>query len=114
MNTLTFRNRVGELIDIQPVPATLVKNQFASVLEQALRRGPVAITKHDLAKAILISVEDFEALVGDRSQSLDSLNARFDGLLARMQTPTSKKGMEAAFNATPRALGKAAVKASRR
>lgn len=45
---------------------------------------------------------------------LDSLNARIDGLLARMQTPSAKKGMDAAFNATPRALGKAAVKAARK
>jgi antitoxin Phd len=114
MSTLTFRNRMGELVDIQPVTATLLKNQFARVLDQALRRGPVAITKHDAAKAILISMEDFEALVGERSQSLDALDARFDGLLMRMQTPSAKKGMDAAFNATPRALGKAAVKAAAR
>jgi antitoxin Phd len=112
MSTLTFRNRLGELVDIQPVTATSLKNQFASVLDQALRRGPVAITKHDSAKAILISMEDFQALVNERSQSLDDLDSRFDGLLARMQTPAAKKGMDAAFNATPRALGKAAVKAA--
>jgi len=114
MSALTFRNKLGELVDIQSVPATQLKNQFASVLDQAVRGGPVAITKHDTARAVLISVEEFEALVGERTRSLDALGAQFDGLLARMQKPAAKKGMHAAFNAPPQALGRAAVKAARK
>jgi antitoxin Phd len=114
MSALTFRNKLGKLVDIQSIPATRIKNQFASVLEQAERGRPVAITKHDSARAILISMEDFEALVGERSRSLDVLGAQFDGLLARMQTPAAKKGMDTAFNASPKALGRAAVKAARK
>ncbi len=114
MSALTFRNKLGELVDIQSIPATQLKNKFASVLDQAVRGGPVAITKHDSARAILISVEEFEALVGERTRSLDALGAQFDGLLARMQTPAAKKGRHAAFNASPRALGRAAVKAARK
>ncbi|MEI6303873.1 MAG: type II toxin-antitoxin system prevent-host-death family antitoxin [Betaproteobacteria bacterium] len=114
MSALTFRNRLGELVDIQSVPATMMKNQFASVLDQALRGNPVAITRHDTTKAILISIEEFEALTGERTRSLDALGAQFDGLLARMQTPIAKKGMSDAFNASPQALGRAAVKAARK
>jgi prevent-host-death family protein len=114
MSALTFRNRLGELVDIGSVPATRFKNEFGAVFEQALRRGAVAITKHDTARAILISVEEFEALVGERSSSLDALSGQFDGLLARMQTPAAKKGLAAAFNAAPKALGRAAVKAARK
>ena len=114
MSTLTFRNRFGELIDIQSVPATRLKNAFAGVLDLAVRGGPVAITRHDSAKAILISVDEFDALVNQRASSLDALGAQFDGLLARMQTAKSKKGMDTAFNASPRVLGRAAVKAARK
>ncbi len=114
MSTLTFRNKLGELVDIQSVPATRLKNEFASVLDQAVRGGPVAITKHDAPRAILISVEEFEALVAERARSLEKLGEQFEGLLARMQSPKAKKGMEAAFNASPKALGRAAVKAARR
>ena len=114
MGALTFRNKLGELVDIQSVPATRLKNAFASVLEQAVRGGPVAITKHDATRAILISVEEFEALVDVRSRSLEALGAQFDGLLARMQTPAAKKGMNAAFNASPKALGRAGAKAARK
>jgi antitoxin Phd len=38
----------------------------------------------------------------------------FDKLLARMQTAKARKGMAAAFNATPAKLGRAAVKAARK
>jgi putative transcriptional regulator len=39
--------------------------------------------------------------------------AEFDALLARMQTLKARKGMKAAFNASPSKLGRAAVKAAR-
>ena len=114
MSALTFRNKLGELVDIRSVPATRFKNEFAVVFEQAVRSGAVAITKHDTARAVLLSVEEFEALAGERSRSLDALSGQFDGLLARMQTPAAKKGVAAAFNASPKALGRAAVKAARK
>ena len=114
MSALTFRNRLGDLVEIPSVPATMMKNQFASVLDQAVRGNPVAITRHDTPRAILISIEEFEALTGDRSRSLDALATQFDGLLASMQTPAAKKRMSAAFNASPQALGRAAVKAARK
>ena len=114
MGALTFRNSLGELIDIESVAATRFKNEFATVLDQAVRGRPVAITKHTAARAILISIEEFEALVGERTRSLDALSAEFDGFLARMQTPKARKGMHAAFNASPKVLGRVAVKAARR
>ena len=114
MSALPFRNRMGEWVDIQSVPATAMKNQFASALEQAVRGTPVMITKHDKSKAVLISYEEFEALTGERSRSLDALGGQFDGLLARMQTPAAKKGIDAAFAASAKKLGAAAVKAARK
>lgn len=114
MSALTFRNKLGELVDIRSVPATRLKNEFGTIFEQAIRSGAVAITKHDTARAVLVSVEEFEALVGERKRSLDDLSGQFDGLLARMQTPKAKKGTAAAFNASPRLLGRAAVKAARK
>src|SRR6266852_3270376 len=102
MTTLTFRNRLGELIDVPSVAATRLKNEFGTVLEQAAR-GAVAITRHDAPKAVLVSYEDFEALV--KGQNLNGLGAEFDALLDRVQ---------AAFNAAPAQLGRAAVKSARK
>jgi hypothetical protein len=43
-----------------------------------------------------------------------AFRAASDALLARMQTPEARRGMHAAFNATPGELGVAAVKAARK
>jgi prevent-host-death family protein len=113
-NSLTFRNSQGELVDVPAVAATRLKNEFGAVLEQAVRRGAVAITRHDTPRAVLISYDEFQALIKARSASLGDLSAEYDVLLARMQTPKARKGMEAAFNASPSALGRAAVRAARK
>ena len=111
MSTLTFRNKQGELVDIPSIPATRLKNEFGTVFDRAMREGAVAITRHDTPRAVLVSYEEFESLAKARSTTLEDHGARFDALLGRMQTPVARKGMEAAFNATPAELGRAAVKA---
>jgi prevent-host-death family protein len=113
MSTLTFRNSQGELIDVPTVAATRLKNEFGAVLEQAVRGGAVAITRHETPRAVLVSYEEFQALVKARSHNLTDLRAEYDTLLARMQTPAARKGMEAAFNASPAELGRAAARAAR-
>ena len=112
--TLTFRNSHGELVDIPAVAATRLKNEFGAVLDQAVRGGAVAITRHEMPKAVLISYEEFQALIRDRAPSLNDLSAQYDVLLSHLQTPKARKGMEAAFNAAPADLGRAAVKAARK
>lgn len=113
MPTLTFRNSQGDLVDVTAVAATRLKNEFGAILEQALRGGAVAITRHDSPKAVLISYDEFQALVKAQSSDLNDLAAEYDVLLARMQAPKAKKGMEAAFNASPAELGRTAVRAAR-
>jgi len=110
---MTFRNSLGELVDVPAVAATRLKNEFGAVLEQALRSGAVAITRHDAPKAVLVSYDEFQALIKARSHDLNDLSAEYDVLLARMQAPAARKAMNAAFNATPAELGRAAVKAAR-
>src|SRR5213075_1419660 len=90
---LRFRNSHGELVDLQPVPATRFKNEFSAMFEQAALGHAVAITKHDTPKAVLISYEEFRALMEARSPSLGALEAEFDALLGRMQSPASREAM---------------------
>lgn len=94
------------------VAASEAKNQFGQVLESALRDGAVVITKHDTPKAILLSIEELEAIAA-RSQ-LDTLTREFDAKYVRMQKPSFAKAMDGAFAATPKQLGAAAVKAARK
>jgi len=114
MATLTFRNRAGDLIDVTSVPATRFKNEFGAIFERAMQRGAVAITRHDAPKAVLVSYEEFKALVDARMPALDALTARFDAMLARMQTPRAREGVAAAFDASPAVMGRSAVKAASR
>ena len=113
MPTLTFRNQMGDVVDIPSVPATRVQNQFRTVLDDVLKSGAVAITRHAAPEAVLISAELFAVLVQDQKSKLESLTAEFDGLVAGMQKPGFAKGMKAAFNATPAAMAKAAGKTAR-
>lgn len=110
MSRLTFRNSQGALVDIPTVAATRFKNEFGAIFEQAQVGGAVAITKHARPKAVLLSFTEFESLLKPRAASLDELGAQFDGLLERMQTRRAKKGMAAAFAASPAELGRAAVR----
>jgi prevent-host-death family protein len=114
MSKLTFRNSRGNLIDVPSVAATKAKNEFGAILEKATHGGAVAITRHDTPKAVLVSYDEFQSLVKARSRTLDDLGTEFDALLARMQRPRARKGMTAAFNASPAQLGRAAVKATRK
>jgi prevent-host-death family protein len=109
-----FRNRRGERVEASACTATDAKKQFARILETVLQGGAVVITKHDAPKAILLSVDEFSALTRSADSTLDTLTAEFDALYARMQTPKARAGMQAAFEASPRVLGRAAVRAARK
>ena len=56
----------------------------------------------------------FTATDGASARVLDVLAGEFDEQLARMQTPRARKGMAAAFSATPGRLGRAAVAAAKK
>lgn len=114
MPTLTFRNSQGELVDLPTVAASRFKNEFGAIFERAALGGAIAITKHATPKAVLLSYAEFESLVKSRLPALDDWGEQFDRLLARMQTPKARRGMAAAFSASPAKLGRAALKAAAR
>ena len=95
------------------VSATAAKNEFGRVLDEAVEKGAVAITRHDTPKAVLLSVDEYEALAAAGARRLEALTAEFDALYARMQTPRVRRGMKAAFDATPEEIGRAAVAEAR-
>lgn len=94
--------------------ATEVKNEFGRILEKAIQGETVVITKHDSPKAVLISVDQFNALKHAPEFKLDTLSGEFDALLARMQSAKARTAMKAAFSSSPQQLGKAAVLAARK
>jgi len=96
------------------VTATEAKNQFGPLLESAIQGDAVVITKHNTPKAILLSVDAYESLVRASRPDLGALREELDALVAHMQTPESIRAMDAAFNASPEELGRAAVAYAKR
>jgi antitoxin Phd len=96
------------------VTATEAKNQFGQLLERAIKGERVYITRHEAPKAVLISVDDFQALSSQAKTELNSLTSEFDSLLARMQAPGARAAIKAAFNASPKRLGVSAVEVSKK
>ena len=107
------RNRRGERVIPSPVTATDAKKEFGRVLEMVTKGEVVVITRHDAPKAVVLSVDDFNALAGDPERQLDTLSGEFDALLARLQTAKARAGMKAAFESSPKRLGRAAARAAR-
>jgi prevent-host-death family protein len=97
----------------QTVPAAAAKNQFGRLLESAIKGNRVVITKHDVPKAVLLSMEEFEALSTPRPK-LNLLRGDFDALFASMQTSKAKRAARSLFQATSKQLGEVAVAAARK
>jgi len=99
--------RVAEMPTIS---ATELKNATADVFEQVAARRAVAITRHEKPRAVLLSVEQYEALTGQQNPDwLEKLHEEYRGLLDRMQGPKQRAAAEKLFKATPEELGEAAV-----
>lgn len=109
-----FRNRLGDLVEVACVPATRLKNELGSLLDQAARGSVITVTRHDTARAVLISYEEFAALAKLRGDSLSTLSAEFEKMLESMQSQSQLAAADALFSATPQELGEAAVRAARR
>jgi prevent-host-death family protein len=100
--------------ELPSVTATDIKNSFASVWDRMTAEGAVAITRHEKPRAVLVSIERFEELLRAGRPALDQLTEESDDLLASMQTTKARRGMAAAFKASPTRLGRAAADAARR
>ena len=99
--------RVAEM---PTITATELKNATADVFEQVAARRAVAITRHDKPRAVLLSIEQYEALTGQQNPDwLEKLHEEYRGMLDRMQGPEQRAAAEKLFKATPEELGEAAL-----
>jgi antitoxin Phd len=99
--------RVAEM---PTITATELKNTTADVFEQVAARRAVAITRHDKPRAVLLSVEQYEALTGQQNPDwLEKLHEEYRGMLDRMQGPEQRAAAEKLFKATPEELGESAL-----
>ena len=71
---LRFRNARGDLVEVEAVAATRLKNEPGAIIEKVLTGGAVAITRHDAPKAVLISYEDFRSLAQARERVYEAVD----------------------------------------
>lgn len=100
------------LSSLPTVSASELKNGFGEVAMRALK-GPLVIQRHRRAEFVLMPVAEYVAMQEARTAPLAELSAKFDDMVARMNTSGAKRGVKALFGAQPSALGKSAVKAAR-
>jgi antitoxin Phd len=106
---LDVRSDYRQAAEVNSVAATKAKNEFGRLLDEVNQKGVLFITKHDTAKAVLLSVNEYTALSRATEVKLDTLSGEFDAMLARMQTPKARAVMKALFAAPSQELGEAAV-----
>src|SRR6476646_1551723 len=97
------------------IPSTQAQNEFGRILDQATAGQDIAITRHNVTRAVLVSAARYRQLTGGGEEpALTSLDARFDELYALMQTAKVREGTARAVEATPGEMGRAAVAAAKR
>jgi antitoxin Phd len=100
--------------DLDTVSATELKNATAEILDSVRSRRAVVITRHDRPRAVLLSIEEYEALAHRDPPWLADLKDHYMGILEAMQAPEQKEAALRAFNATPEELGQAALEGAKR
>lgn len=96
------------------ISATDAQNEFGRVLDRAAGDDVVVITRHNVPRAVLISVDRYRALARGDTRVLDTLSAEFDALLREMQRPETTAGIARGFATSPEDMGRAALVAARR
>ena len=109
------RMQLDESVEaITAVTVTELKERAREVIDLVAERNAIAILRHKVADAVLISASDYVEFMKLKRERLDFLTQRYDEMMVRMQTAQSAAGVDALFDATSEALGLAAVAAAHR
>ncbi len=114
MTVLTLNHPSGRPVEVEAFSATDAKKSFGAILNAAIADGIVAITRQNHTRAVILSLEEYEALLRRLPDPLAQLRGEFDELVAAMQTPKARKAVDTLFQATSKKLGRAAVKGAAR
>ena len=112
MTARQVRNPHGQ--KVEAFSATAAKNAFGHVLERALADGMVLITRHDTARAVLLSVEEYQALLERVPDPLRALGQEFESLVTKIGKPQTRMAGRMLFKASGADLGKAAAAGARK
>lgn len=103
MNAARARNgsRSTTTFDRISVSEMEAQNEFGRILDTVAQDRVVVITRHNTPKAVVMSVERFEALTGTDDDLLERLTAEFDAMLEEMQSPEAVAATRRFLEAQP-------------
>ena len=105
------RDRRGQVAP--SVTAAELKNRTGAVLAGALSHGTVAISRHGELHAVLLSADEYMALLKHAPAPAKALEKEFDQLLAKMRTKRSVEAALSLFRMTPEDFRRAAHRAAK-
>jgi antitoxin Phd len=115
MEQYMSRTQLDESIDaVESFTITEFKERAREVIDLVEDHKAVAILRHKMPDAVLISASDYVEFMKLRRERLNFLTQRYDDMVARMQTPEAVAGVNALFSASSEELGSAAVAAAKR
>jgi antitoxin Phd len=114
MTARTLNHPSGHPVEVAEFSATDAKKSFGAMLDAAIADGIVAITRPNRTRAVIVSLEEYEAPLRRLPDPLARLRGEFDEPVAAMQTPKARKAVDTPFRATSKRLGRAAEKGAAR
>ena len=100
------RTQLDDSLDpVESFTITEFKERAREVIDLVADHKAIAILRHKMPDAVLISAGDYVEYMKLRRERLNFLSQRYDDLVARMQTAAAAAGVDALFNASPGGLG---------
>jgi prevent-host-death family protein len=104
--------KLARISELSTFTTTELKNHIGTLLERADSEA-IAVTRHKRPKYVVLPAAVYETIVETMDVSLVGLNAEFDEMVARMNTPQAAKAFDALFEATSDELGASAANTSK-
>lgn len=98
----------GKSTSADLIPISEAKNNLSQLVERVRRHERVVITRNDRPAAVLMSIEDYNAMAASIPDPLDELESRFAGLLSAIASAGTVAAGTALFTASSTDLGTAA------
>lgn len=98
----------GKSTSADLIPISEAKNNLSQLVERVRRHERVVITRNDRPAAVLMSIEDYNAMAASIPDPLGELESRFAGLLSAIASADTVAAGTALFSASSTDLGNAA------
>jgi prevent-host-death family protein len=93
------------------VTSAIAQNGLGEIMGRVATGERVFITRYGRPQVVMLSVEEYEELVGVEGVDLESLESDFDELVEQMQRPGQRTAVAALFEMSGQELGEASTDA---